>query len=356
MRIIPYLTATLASVSAASAQISQPCRNVTQKPEPTDSAAPGGFKLGLGHLFGAGAVDHGAIAARAVAERANGQAFAPYSTQHGQCVDVQNNRLSSGSRVQLWQCSGGPNQQWRVEGPLFQTGNDMCLDVPGGNAYNGAPLQVWKCDGNNVNQHWNRLGGTLQWSGSQKYCVDVPNGWFQNGNLLQLWTCYAGSANQAFASGSGTTPAASAPPSGSTSFYGYTCIGLDDFVAKYTQCAPWKGALQSAGADQGINPVFLGAIAMVESNCGAGLPGSPNAWAGPLQFMSNEAWSFYGGSGKDRTNFWDAAYGAARYFKALLVQDNNNLYQVMRDWNGPLDQGGSATYQQDAARFMAGTA
>lgn len=300
---------------------------------------------------------HHDIAER-LSKRASGQSFAPYSTQHGMCVDVQNGKLAPGSRVQLWQCSGGANQAWRIEGPLFQTGNDMCLDVPHGNAYNGAPLQIWKCDGQNKNQQWSQLGNSLQWAGAQQYCVDVPNGWFQNGNLLQLWTCYAGSANQGFTMNNGASAGVATSGSasaGATNFDGYNCVSLDAFVAKYPECSQWKGALQSAGADQGINPVFLGAIAMVESDCGAGLSGSANAKYGPFQFMDDGAWSFYGGSGKDRTNFWDASYGAARYFNALLKQDNNNLYQAMRDWNGPVSSGGDPNYQANVAGYMSAT-
>ena len=100
---------------------------------------------------------------------------------------------------------------------------------------------------------------------------------------------------------------------------------------------------------------LLGAIAMVESGCQE-WPQGPNSQYGPFQFMDNNAWNFYGGSGKSRTNFWDAAYGAARYFKALLTQDGNNLYQAMRDWNGPINQGGDPGYQKNAAAYMGGYA
>lgn len=294
-------------------------------------------------------------------KRASGQAFVPYSTQGGQCMDVQNAHLASGSRVQLWQCSGGPNQAWRIEGPLVQTGNDMCLDVPSGNAYNGAPLQVWQCAGDNPNQHWSQIGSTLQWQGQNgKYCVDVPGGNFNNGQMLQLWTCYPGSANQAFVMGqaqaTGNAPQGSSASTGATSFYGYNCIGLDEFVQKYPYCAPYKGALQSAGADQGINPVFLGSIAMIESTCGEGLKNSPHAWAGPFQFMDNNAADFYVGKNRDRTNFWDAAYGSARYFRALITQNNGNLFQAMRNYNGLPENGGDPNYQSHCAAFMGGYA
>ncbi|RYF47277.1 MAG: hypothetical protein EOO38_12470 [Cytophagaceae bacterium] len=349
MQILPIAVTALALSRHAHAQSSAPCKlNITED-QLADAGPP--WHLGLPFMGGNKPI-HTDLAE---AKRASGQPFAPFSTQNGMCLDVQGNRMQSGTAVQLWQCNGGQsNQGWRTEGPLFQTSNDLCLDVPYGNAFSGAKLQVWKCDGNNPNQKWNKLGDSLQWQGARgNYCLDVSNGFFKNGNMIQLWSCYPGSANQAFsslkqASTGGATSAA-------TDFYGYKCISLDDFIKKYPWCADYKGAFQSAGANQGINPVFLGAIAMAESTCGAGLKNSPQAWAGPFQFSSNEAWSFYGGRSKDRTNPWDAAYGAARYFNALLKQTNGNLYQAMREYNGPIGEGGSSSYQSDIAGFMAGT-
>ena len=291
-------------------------------------------------------------------KRGTGQSFVPMSTQNGMCLDVKDNRMQNGAGLQLWQCSGGGNQQWRIEGPLLQTNQDLCADIPNGVGYNGAPVQVYKCDGQNKNQLFDQIGSSLQWRGSP-YCLDVKDGSFANGGQIQLWTCYPGSANQAFVLGQaqsqGTAPQGSSASTGATNFYGYNCISLDDFVRKYPVCAPYKGALQSAGADQGINPVFLGAIAMIESNCGEGLKNSPNAWAGPFQFMDDSATRFYvGAPPRDRTNFWDAAYGAARYFKALLAQTNGNLYQAMRNYNGDPANGGETHYQEWAAGFMGG--
>jgi hypothetical protein len=283
--------------------------------------------------------------------RATGQTFAPVSTQNNQCLDVAGNNLNSGSKLQLWNCAGTANQQWRIEGPLFQTGNDMCLDLPNGWVYNGAKLQVWKCDGQNDHQHWSQVGSSLAYQGGD-YCLDVTSGWFNNGNQLQLWTCYPGSANQAF-NFAGSTIASSGSSTATTDFYGYKAVSLGAFVAKNPACAPYKDALQAAGSDQGINPTFLGAIAMVESGCNP-YPAGPNGQYGPFQFMSDQAWNFYGGTGKDRTNFWDAAYGAARYFHALLVQDNGNLWQAMRDWNGPIGQGGDPAYQSNVGTYMSG--
>ena len=348
MQILPLAITALALSRHASSQSSAPCKMNITEDQMADAGPP--WHLGLPFIGGA-RPSHVELAE---VKRASGQAFGPFSTQNGMCLDVQGNRMQSGTAVQLWQCNGGQtNQGWRVEGPLFQTGSDLCLDVPDGNAYSGAKLQVWKCDGSNINQKWSQLGNTLQWQGAGgKYCLDVKDGLFRNGNTAQLWNCYPGSANQAFTSS--PTAAKGGVSTGATNFYGYNCISLDDFVAKYKACAPYKGALQAAGADQGINPVFLGAIAMIESGCNP-YPAGPNGRFGPYQFMDDRAWAFYGGKNKDRTNFWDAAFGAARYFKALLAQTNGNLYQSMRYYNGEPANGGEPNYQAWAAGFMSGT-
>lgn len=293
-----------------------------------------------------------------LAARVSALGFKPASTQNNMCLDVKDNNLANGARVQLWSCSGGQNQLWRIEGPLFQTANNLCLDLPSGYAANGVKLQVWTCDGSNKNQWWSPIGSTLQWGGGGSWCLDVTDGNFNNGNELQLWTCYPGSANQAIKiqSGGNTDAMSQAEAASCTDYLGYPVISLEAFVQKYPECAPYEGALLGAGSDQGISPVFLGAIAMVESDCGAGLANSPNAWAGPFQFMDVGAANFYVGAGKSVTNFWDAAYGAARYFHALLIQNGNDLNQAMRSWNGPVEWGGDPNYQSHVFAYMAGEA
>lgn len=358
MRPIALLTAALAAAATA-------CGTETPCPDGvgTDTRALDTFSK---HASFRSHGRHSRMAQKLEA-RASGQAFGALSTKGNLCVDVANNNLANGGRVQLWQCANSDNQRWRIEGPLLQTSADLCLDLPGGTAYNGAPLQVWKCDGSNHNQFWTATSdGQVQWSNSN-YCLDVTGGRFSNGNMLQLWTCYPGSQNQQFwpSSGMSAAPAAPVPapapaPQGGTSsgtattWLGHWAISLDDFVAKHPECQTYKPAILAAANDQGINPTFLASVCEVESSCGAGLKGSPNAWAGPWQFMDDNAWNKYGGAGKDRLNYWDAAFGAARYFKALLGESNWNLDVALRNYNGPVNQGGDPAYQAHVYSWMSG--
>jgi hypothetical protein len=46
------------------------------------------------------------------------------------CLDVHSpDRVTNGGRVQIWECHGGINQQWRFAGNMLVSGNGMCLDV-----------------------------------------------------------------------------------------------------------------------------------------------------------------------------------------------------------------------------------
>ena len=56
---------------------------------------------------------------------------------------------TAGARVQIWDCNGGANQQWTLNGngtiSNGQTG--LCLDVNGAGTANGTAVIVWTCHG-----------------------------------------------------------------------------------------------------------------------------------------------------------------------------------------------------------------
>lgn len=79
-----------------------------------------------------------------------------------QCLDANDNGTSSGTKVQLWTCNGGTNQQWRTnpDGTITGVQSGLCLDVTGGDKpagnVNGTQVELWTCNGG-ANQQW-RLG------------------------------------------------------------------------------------------------------------------------------------------------------------------------------------------------------
>ena len=111
----------------------------------------------------------------------------------GKCADDNGQSTANGAKIQIWDCTGGANQQWTVEpgGTLQVYGK--CLDITGANYTNGTLIELWQCNGG-ANQQWQASNGTLVNPASGK-CLDDPNSNTANGTQLDLWTCNGG-ANQ----------------------------------------------------------------------------------------------------------------------------------------------------------------
>jgi hypothetical protein len=113
-------------------------------------------------------------------------------TQSGRCLDVNDNTLINGTRTQLWDCTGGPNQTWvyNARKQLVVYGN-KCLDALNNGTSNGTPVIIWDCNGQ-TNQQWNlNSNGTI--TGVQSgLCVDASGRGTANGTSIILWTCGTG--------------------------------------------------------------------------------------------------------------------------------------------------------------------
>ncbi len=107
------------------------------------------------------------------------------------CVDDNALSTADGTKIQMWDCNGGANQQWTVEpnGTLQVYGK--CMDITGANYSNGTLIELWTCNGG-ANQQWQATNGTLVNPASGK-CLDDPNFNTANGTQLDLWTCNGGS-------------------------------------------------------------------------------------------------------------------------------------------------------------------
>lgn len=115
--------------------------------------------------------------------------------QSGRCVDANNNTITNGTQMQLWDCSGGSNQTWvyTARKQLVVFGN-KCLDANKGGTTNGTAVIIWDCNGQ-ANQQWNfNANGTIV--GVQSgLCLDASGAGTANGTSLILWACGTG-ANQ----------------------------------------------------------------------------------------------------------------------------------------------------------------
>ena len=140
------------------------------------------------------------------------------------CLDVraQDGYYSPGARVQQWDCSGVPEQQWQfhpyatVPSPnnpsvsvtlyQIQSGRSgLCMEVGAGGIH--ALVRQNHCGTGLVSDTARQLflsvpvGHTnlhylVPWS-SQSLCLDIQNGSDDNGNLLQQYPC-TGGTNQMF--------------------------------------------------------------------------------------------------------------------------------------------------------------
>ncbi|MET7783729.1 non-reducing end alpha-L-arabinofuranosidase family hydrolase [Streptomyces sp. NPDC005388] len=124
------------------------------------------------------------------------------------CLDVPNASQTDGTSLQIWDCSGGTNQQWTAtdNNQLTVYGN-KCLDVPGHATTAGTRVQIWSCSGG-ANQQWRVNSDSTIVGVESGLCLDVTGAGTANGTAVELWTCNGGS-NQKWAGLSGTTPPAS---------------------------------------------------------------------------------------------------------------------------------------------------
>jgi hypothetical protein len=115
------------------------------------------------------------------------------------CLDVPGQSTASGTRLQIWDCWGGPNQQWTRtsagELTVYSGGSRRCLDAEGNGTANGTAVIIWGCHGG-ANQQW-RLNGNGSVTGVQSgLCLDVFGAGTGNGTQVILWSCHGGPNQQ----------------------------------------------------------------------------------------------------------------------------------------------------------------
>ncbi len=116
----------------------------------------------------------------------------------GKCLDVDDGKTADGTRVQIWTCdSGTDNQKWDVRSDGSVRALGKCLDVVDRGTANGSGLQLWTCDGGD-HQRWEfTTAGQLRHPSSGR-CLDVRENDTADGATLQIWDCHSG-GNQRWA-------------------------------------------------------------------------------------------------------------------------------------------------------------
>lgn len=120
------------------------------------------------------------------------------STSANRCLDVPNSSQANGIQTQLWDCSGGPNQQWTPTGAKeLRVYGGKCLDAEARGTANGTKAIIWDCNGQS-NQQWSLNADGTVTSVQSGLCLDVSAYGTANGTLIQLWQC-TGASNQKWA-------------------------------------------------------------------------------------------------------------------------------------------------------------
>ncbi|GAB3970950.1 hypothetical protein GCM10027615_28640 [Plantactinospora veratri] len=116
--------------------------------------------------------------------------------QSGRCVDVPNSSTTNGTQVQLWDCSGGTNQQWTYTASKQLTGyGTKCLDANNAGTTNGTTVIIWDCHGG-LNQQWNLNANGTVTNAQSGLCLDANGGATANGTKIILWSCNGGTNQQ----------------------------------------------------------------------------------------------------------------------------------------------------------------
>jgi hypothetical protein len=115
--------------------------------------------------------------------------------QSGRCLDLYQNTITDGTQAELWDCSGGQNQNYvrTSRGELVVYGS-KCLDAYNNGTANGTVVDIWDCNGG-TNQQWTlNANGTIT-SNLSGLCLDAYGNGTADGTKLDLWTCN-GATNQ----------------------------------------------------------------------------------------------------------------------------------------------------------------
>ncbi|MFB9370318.1 non-reducing end alpha-L-arabinofuranosidase family hydrolase [Kitasatospora albolonga] len=171
----------------------------------------------LSAAFAAAVVAVATLAAMLVAAPAQAATSGPLrGTGSNRCLDVQGASQADGAALQIYDCSGGANQQWTATSTNQLTVyGTKCLDVPNHATTAGTRVQIWACSGG-ANQQWRVNNDGTVVGVESGLCLDVSGGGTANGTAVQLWTCNGG-GNQKWTGLTGTpTPTPTPTPTGGT--------------------------------------------------------------------------------------------------------------------------------------------
>jgi hypothetical protein len=278
------------------------------------------------------------------------------SAASNKCLDVSGLSTTNGTRVQIWDCWGGVNQQWTLlsNGELQVYGN-KCLDVPNHATTAGTRVQIWDCNGG-ANQQWTlNTNGTIVGRESG-LCLDVTGGGTTNGTAVQIWPCH-GLSNQQWTQqrpSQSTTPTtqATAPATQTTAPATQTPAPTTQATAPATQTTSSGPVVSASGTIPSGLPHYFS----------FGMLSSPNAAAQMDEQRTHNGTSYafryqYLTGGVTNGSGWETWNQPAGQFATYYMQDSDQhgyipafVFYEIRPSKGPL--GISADdYVQDKANL-----
>ncbi|MFF5235291.1 ricin-type beta-trefoil lectin domain protein [Dactylosporangium sp. NPDC000521] len=115
----------------------------------------------------------------------------------GKCLDNAGGAATNGNAVQIFDCHGAPLPQvWKLfPDGMLRNATSMCLDISGYGTTNGSKVWLYTCNGT-ANQIWQLGPNNTLINPVSGRCLDLPNGNTANGTALQIWDCAGNTAQQ----------------------------------------------------------------------------------------------------------------------------------------------------------------
>jgi peptidoglycan/xylan/chitin deacetylase (PgdA/CDA1 family) len=110
------------------------------------------------------------------------------STSAGKCIDVPSGATAAGTKVQLYSCYEGANQQFTYTASQELRVLGRCLEAASG--ANGTLVQIGACSGANGQKWTFGSDGTIRSVGFSSACLDVYG--TANAAPVQLYNCWGG--------------------------------------------------------------------------------------------------------------------------------------------------------------------
>src|SRR5271170_7183545 len=91
----------------------------------------------------------------------------------GSCIEVRGGNVTDGTPIDIYPCTGSPNQNWIVGAGQITGIGGSCLDVQQGAVSAAAPVILVACNGR-ASQKWSLSNGQIVGLGGR--CLDVKGG------------------------------------------------------------------------------------------------------------------------------------------------------------------------------------